>query len=302
MGITVNYVESINKHSRAIKGSKVFIDELTERFNKYSLYNKFSIQLEYIFNLHKLMYSYVPYCQKEVEYFESNYCVKFLTNFEELLSNQINSDSHREIGKILNRLTKNYNEIISALKDKKESILNQQLAKPEPERIREIKIQSNQLNRNSLKFDVNPPNNKFSKAVYMESLDCDRYSIPKAFEKNLPWAVTQFPDRVLRDKIRDCIKYHRSLENFIDTEYESIIRFENLAVSCYLELIYDLVTIPQALANTQERFIETSESLNEATDKLKYALETLINKFMTGLCLDTKAQMNTFKNIVDNIL
>lgn len=153
-----------------------------------------------------------------------------------------------------------------------------------------------------LRFYVNPANQTFDKQVYMDEIEADRTLIPKAFEKNLAWAVTQFPDKILREKIQSCIKYHRTFETFLDTEYDAILRFENLVTTYYLSLTYSLVSIPQAIADSNDKFMEVDNNLIGATDDYLKAIKELVDKFMKKVDMTTKTQLDTFKNIVDSIM
>ena len=153
-----------------------------------------------------------------------------------------------------------------------------------------------------LRFYVNPADQTFDKQKYMDDIEFDRYSIPKAFEKNLAWAVTQFPDKILREKIQSCIKYHRSFETFIDTEYDAILRFENLVTTYYLSLTYSLVSIPQAIADSDGKFMEVDKNLIAATDDYLKAIKEIVDKFMKKVDMTTKTQLDTFRNIVDSIV
>lgn len=153
-----------------------------------------------------------------------------------------------------------------------------------------------------LRFYVNPADKTFDKRKYMDDIEFDRYSIPKAFEKNLAWAVTQFPDKILREKIQSCIKYHRSFETFIDTEYDAILRFENLVTTYYLSLTYSLVSIPQSIADSDGKFMEVDKNLIAATDDYLKAIKEIVDKFMKKVDMTTKTQLDTFRNIVDSIV
>lgn len=153
-----------------------------------------------------------------------------------------------------------------------------------------------------LRFNVNPADQTFDKQNYMNEIEMDRTLIPKAFEKNLAWAVTQFPDKIIREKIQSCIKYHRSFETFLDTEYDAILRFENLVTTYYLSLTYGLVSIPQAIADSDGKFMEVDNNLMSATDDYLKAIKELVDKFMKKVDMTTKTQLDTFKNIVDSIV
>lgn len=327
------YKVSIPVHSRNISGYKRFTELLTDKFKEADLYEKFSIQLKYIFDLHKSVYQYVPYAQEQVKNFENDKCLKFIGLIENLFNSSQNytyEEFCKELGKQLNKLTKSYNEALIELKNAKDEKIAQSYkncstySSPiEQKRVTSTPIKTNrlpnmfdakskehkttannsmELKPTGLKFTANPPDKRFSKELYMQDIESDKSKIPKAFEKNIPWAVSQFPDKVLREKLKNCITKHRSLENFVDSDYDAIIRFENLATSYYLELVCSLVTIPQPLADTQEKFIETAKNLNKATDDYHEAISKLIDKFMEKVNVSTKTQLETFKNIVDNLL
>lgn len=155
---------------------------------------------------------------------------------------------------------------------------------------------------NNLKFKVNPPEKAFVKEAYMQGLEFDKTSIPKAFEKNLPVAVTLFPNRLLKEKLNKCIAAHRSFETFLDSEYDDIMRFENLVTSYYLNLVSGLVTIPQMIADSDGKFMEVDSNLMSATDDYLKAIIDLLDKFMKKVDMTTKTQMDTFKSIVDSIV
>lgn len=336
------YKTSVQTHSRNINGYNRFIGIITTRFNKAELYEKFKFQLNYIFDLHKAMYEYVPYAQKDIQSFEESECAKFIECFDNLVANsrQYTYESFcGELGKQLNRLTKAYNNQIESLKKIKSDLMReakQSRASLPTNPVRNaqsvvgvqtvipskapgttsksvessVKLpgmfnrepKEQKVTQTGLKFVVNPPEQRFNKDTYMEKIEQNREEIPKAFEKSIPWAVSQFPDRLLREKIQQCIKYHRALAPFVDDEYDTIIRFENLATSYYLDLVCSLVTIPQPLADTQEKFLETAKNLNKATDDYQEAIKKLIDKFMKKVNMSNETQLKTFENIVNNLL
>ena len=153
-----------------------------------------------------------------------------------------------------------------------------------------------------LKFYVNPSNRTFSKTEYMNEIDNDPTCIPKIFEKRLSVALTQFPDKLLKNKIAECIKYHRSLEPFIGEELDAIKRFENLVTCYYIGMTYDILTIPQPLADTPEKFKEVDDSLIRATDEYLGAIKELINKFMKKVDMTNQSKLDTFSTIVNGII
>lgn len=165
-----------------------------------------------------------------------------------------------------------------------------------------IKTNSGIVVQPGLKFYVNPSNRTFSKTEYMDDIDNDSTCIPKIFEKRLSVALTQFPDKLLKNKIAECIKYHRSLESFIGEELDAIKRFENLVTCYYIEMTYDILTIPQPLADTPEKFKEVDDSLIRATDEYLGAIKELINKFMKKVDMTNQSKLDTFSTIVNGII
>lgn len=165
-----------------------------------------------------------------------------------------------------------------------------------------IKTNSGIVAQPGLKFYVNPSNRTFSKTEYMDNIDNDPTCIPKLFEKRLSVALTQFPDKILKNKIAECIKYHRSLEPFIGEELDAIKRFENLVTCYYIGMTYDILTIPQPLADTPEKFKEVDDSLIRATDEYLGAIKELINKFMKKVDMTNQSKLDTFSTIVNGII
>lgn len=165
-----------------------------------------------------------------------------------------------------------------------------------------IKTNSGIVVQPGLKFYVNPSNKTFSKTEYMDDIDNDSTCIPKIFEKRLSVALTQFPDKILKNKIAECIKYHRSLESFIGEELDAIKRFENLVTCYYIGMTYDILTIPQPLADTPEKFKEVDDSLIRATDEYLGAIKELINKFMKKVDMTNQSKLDTFSTIVNGII
>lgn len=165
-----------------------------------------------------------------------------------------------------------------------------------------IKTNSGIVVQTGLKFYVNPSNRTFSKTEYMDDIDNDPTCIPKIFEKRLSVALTQFPDKLLKNKIAECIKYHRSLEPFIGEELDAIKRFENLVTCYYIGMTYDILTIPQPLADTPEKFKEVDDSLIRATDEYLGAIKELINKFMKKVDMTNQSKLDTFSTIVNGII
>lgn len=165
-----------------------------------------------------------------------------------------------------------------------------------------IKTNSGIVVQPGLKFYVNPSNITFSKTEYMDDIDNDPTCIPKIFEKRLSVALTQFPDKLLKNKIAECIKYHRSLEPFIGEELDAIKRFENLVTCYYIGMTYDILTIPQPLADTPEKFKEVDDSLIRATDEYLGAIKELINKFMKKVDMTNQSKLDTFSTIVNGII
>lgn len=165
-----------------------------------------------------------------------------------------------------------------------------------------IKTNSGIVVQPGLKFYVNPSNRTFSKTEYMDDIDNDPTCIPKIFEKRLSVALTQFPDKLLKNKIAECIKYHRSLEPFIGEELDAIKRFENLVTCYYIGMTYDILTIPQPLADTPEKFKEVDDSLIRATDEYLGAIKELINKFMKKVDMTNQSKLDTFSTIVNGII
>lgn len=165
-----------------------------------------------------------------------------------------------------------------------------------------IKTNSGIVVQPGLKFYVNPSNKTFSKTEYMNDIDNDPTCIPKIFEKRLSVALTQFPDKLLKNKIAECIKYHRSLEPFIGEELDAIKRFENLVTCYYIGMTYDILTIPQPLADTPEKFKEVDDSLIRATDEYLGAIKELINKFMKKVDMTNQSKLDTFSTIVNGII
>lgn len=165
-----------------------------------------------------------------------------------------------------------------------------------------IKTNSGIVVQPGLKFYVNPSNRTFSKTEYMNEIDNDPTCIPKIFEKRLSVALTQFPDKLLKNKIAECIKYHRSLEPFIGEELDAIKRFENLVTCYYIGMTYDILTIPQPLADTPEKFKEVDDSLIRATDEYLGAIKELINKFMKKVDMTNQSKLDTFSTIVNGII
>lgn len=165
-----------------------------------------------------------------------------------------------------------------------------------------IKTNSGIVVQPGLKFYVNPSNRTFSKTEYMDDVDNDPTCIPKIFEKRLSVALTQFPDKLLKNKIAECIKYHRSLEPFIGEELDAIKRFENLVTCYYIGMTYDILTIPQPLADTPEKFKEVDDSLIRATDEYLGAIKELINKFMKKVDMTNQSKLDTFSTIVNGII
>ena len=165
-----------------------------------------------------------------------------------------------------------------------------------------IKTNSGIVVQPGLKFYVNPSNRTFSKTEYMDEIDNDPTCIPKIFEKRLSVASTQFPDKLLKNKIAECIKYHRSLEPFIGEELDAIKRFENLVTCYYIGMTYDILTIPQPLADTPEKFKEVDDSLIRATDEYLGAIKEIINKFMKKVDMTNQSKLDTFSTIVNGII
>lgn len=165
-----------------------------------------------------------------------------------------------------------------------------------------IKTNSGIVVQPGLKFYVNPSNRTFSKTEYMDEIDSDPTCIPKIFEKRLSVALTQFPDKLLKNKIAECIKYHRSLESFIGEELDAIKRFENLVTCYYIGMTYDILTIPQPLADTPEKFKEVDDALIRATDEYLGAIKELINKFMKKVDMTNQSKLDTFSTIVNGII
>ena len=165
-----------------------------------------------------------------------------------------------------------------------------------------IKTNSGIVVQPGLKFYVNPSNRTFSKTEYMDEIDNDPTCIPKIFEKRLSVALTQFPDKLLKNKIAECIKYHRSLEPFIGEELDAIKRFENLVTCYYIGMTYDILTIPQPLADTPEKFKEVDDSLIRATDEYLGAIKEIINKFMKKVDMTNQSKLDTFSTIVNGII
>lgn len=165
-----------------------------------------------------------------------------------------------------------------------------------------IKTNSGIVVQPGLKFYVNPSNITFSKTEYMDEIDNDPTCIPKIFEKRLSVALTQFPDKILKNKIAECIKYHRSLESFIGEELDAIKRFENLVTCYYIGMTYDILTIPQPLADTPEKFKEVDDALIRATDEYLGAIKELINKFMKKVDMTNQSKLDTFSTIVNGII
>lgn len=165
-----------------------------------------------------------------------------------------------------------------------------------------IKTNSGIVVQPGLKFYVNPSNRTFSKTEYMDEIDNDPTCIPKIFEKRLSVALTQFPDKLLKNKIAECIKYHRSLESFIGEELDAIKRFENLVTCYYIGMTYDILTIPQPLADTPEKFKEVDDALIRATDEYLGAIKELINKFMKKVDMTNQSKLDTFSTIVNGII
>lgn len=165
-----------------------------------------------------------------------------------------------------------------------------------------IKTNSGIVVQPGLKFYVNPSDRTFSKTAYMDEIDNDPTCIPKLFEKRLAVALTQFPDKLLKNKIAECIKYHRSIESFIGEELDAIKRFENLVTCYYIGMTYDILTIPQPLADTPEKFKEVDDSLIRATDEYLGAIKELINKFMKKVDMTNQSKLDTFSTIVNGII
>lgn len=165
-----------------------------------------------------------------------------------------------------------------------------------------IKTNSGIVVQPGLKFYVNPSDRTFSKTEYMDEIDNDPACIPKLFEKRLSVALTQFPDKLLKNKIAECIKYHRSIEPFIGEELDAIKRFENLVTCYYIGMTYDILTIPQPLADTPEKFKEVDDSLIRATDEYLGAIKELINKFMKKVDMTNQSKLDTFSTIVNGII
>lgn len=165
-----------------------------------------------------------------------------------------------------------------------------------------IKTNSGIVVQPGLKFYVNPSDRTFSKTEYMDEIDNDPTCIPKLFEKRLAVALTQFPDKLLKNKIAECIKYHRSIESFIGEELDAIKRFENLVTCYYIGMTYDILTIPQPLADTPEKFKEVDDSLIRATDEYLGAIKELINKFMKKVDMTNQSKLDTFSTIVNGII
>lgn len=165
-----------------------------------------------------------------------------------------------------------------------------------------IKTNSGIVVQPGLKFYVNPSDRTFSKTEYMDEVDNDPTCIPKLFEKRLSVALTQFPDKLLKNKIAECIKYHRSIESFIGEELDAIKRFENLVTCYYIGMTYDLLTIPQPLADNPEKFKEIDDSLIRATDEYLGAIKELINKFMKKVDMTNQSKLDTFSTIVNGII
>lgn len=165
-----------------------------------------------------------------------------------------------------------------------------------------IKTNSGIVVQPGLKFYVNPSDRTFSKTEYMDEIDNDPTCIPKLFEKRLSVALTQFPDKLLKNKIAECIKYHRSIESFIGEELDAIKRFENLVTCYYIGMTYDILTIPQPLADTPEKFKEVDDSLIRATDEYLGAIKELINKFMKKVDMTNQSKLDTFSTIVNGII
>lgn len=165
-----------------------------------------------------------------------------------------------------------------------------------------IKTNSGIVVQPGLKFYVNSSNRTFSKTEYMDEIDNDPTCIPKIFEKRLSVALTQFPDKLLKNKIAECIKYHRSLEPFIGEELDAIKRFENLVTCYYIGMTYDILTIPQPLADTPEKFKEVDDALIRATDEYLGAIKELINKFMKKVDMTNQSKLDTFSTIVNGII
>ena len=165
-----------------------------------------------------------------------------------------------------------------------------------------IKTNSGIVVQPGIKFYVNPSDKKFNKTAYMDAIDNDPTCITKLFEKKLPVALTQFPDKLLKDKLIECVKYHGSIEPFIETELDAIKRFENLVTCYYIGMTFDLLTIPQPLADTPEKFKEVDDSLLRVTDEYLGALKDLINKFMKKVDMTNQSKLDTFSTIVNGII
>lgn len=326
------YNNSVDTHVKSQAGCNRFIGLVAARLQSIEMYDTFKIQAEYIFNLHKAVYGFREVDIETIRNFEHTVCVEFIKNFDEMCSNsqKYTAESFKkELGRLLNRLTKSYSITLDRLNKAKAEKQNTPVVKVNNVKdtgtgINTTKIStpatmnkglapisldvkpSTKVNtvtkKGSKRFTVNPASQTFNKSTYMDSIQCDSSSIPKAFEKNLPWALTQFPDKEINEKLRECMKYHRSLEQFISTEYDAIVRFENLVTTYYIELVFNLVSIPQPLADTEEKYEETRENLHRVTDDYLRALKDLLDKFMQKINLSNQTQISTFKTIVDNIV
>lgn len=371
------YKESINSNINSSMGYNRFIGVVTARFTDADLFERFKVTLNYIFDIHKSIYTMKKYSLDRIKVFEETVCLGFIKDFDELCSKskEYTYESFcKELGKRLNGLSSEYNKTYSELKSLKETVERERLEKARRESKRLEKerqeaarkkqeqveraektraIESNKpgrtrvqqlssletainVNRQSnktlpsisgltgqtktvenraaiktnsgivvqpgLKFYVNPSNRTFSKTEYMDEIDNDPTCIPKIFEKRLSVALTQFPDKLLKNKIAECIKYHRSLEPFIGEELDAIKRFENLVTCYYIGMTYDILTIPQPLADTPEKFKEVDDSLIRATDEYLGAIKELINKFMKKVDMTNQSKLDTFSTIVNGII
>lgn len=277
------YIKTISSLERN-KAQELFGETLNNKLRAIRMHDTFQNQAEQIVGLHRTLYSFQNLSKSDLVSFESEHSIKLLDWIDKELNKtptKQDMEFRRELGKRLNRLAKEYSAAIVKAKES----LN--------------KLESTVQDK---RFVANSKSNQFSREDYIAKITANIKEIPKALEKSLPYAVTQFPDNKFKDKIRNCVKLHRSLESFLDTDTDKILRFESMATSYYLETIYAIVTVPQSVADTADSYDEVLSNLNTATDDYTKAMQSLVDKMMTKKNIDTKTKLNTLRDIVEKLV
>lgn len=283
------YEKSIDIYLTYIHGEEHFIESLKARMVMTGFNEEYKPVTDMVYGLHKNVYSLKAFDIESVRGFEADKLVAFLNDFDALCSKSTaytKQEFSKELGRTLNRLIKEYNAELIHLKEIKGRVV--------------IMPKINQISQ--LRFTVNPPDIVFIKERYIDTIKNNHLCVGSALEKSLPWAVVQYPDTVVNKSIRDICKKHKMFNSYTESDWDKIISFENVATTFFIDIMFNLVRIPQALADKPDKYIEVTLNLRQAISDYEKALDKVLGKLTSKATMQTNSQMEAFSQIVDTLI